>query len=64
MMVDRRDPRLLLPQTTVPADFLGGLLDRWDKAMFAWQETCLNAWAVHDWKAAHPSAIPDPQETP
>jgi len=57
------DPRVLLPQTTVPADFLGGLLDRHDKAMFQWQETCLNAWAVHDWKAAHPAGPPtDPEE--
>jgi hypothetical protein len=47
------DPRFLLPQTTVPADFLDGLLDRWDKAMFAWQETFLHAWAEHDWKMTH-----------
>jgi hypothetical protein len=55
------DPRLLLPQTTVPADFLGGLLDRWDKTMFAWQETCLTAWAVHDWKVAHLTP-PEPED--
>lgn len=57
------DPRLLLPATTIPAGFLGGLIDRWDHSMFQWQETFLNAWAEHDWKVAHP-ADPDPQEGP